>query len=50
MEQNIIQTNGGITINVKKTCEKRHICETEYVLLDCFTCIFVNYYSIIDSC
>ena len=49
MEHNVIQINGGITINVKKTCKKHHICEIEYVLLDCFTCIFTNYYGIIDS-
>ena len=31
MEENVIQINGGITINVDVTAKKSHVCEKDYV-------------------
>ena len=30
-EQDVIQINGGITINVNVSVKKRHVCEKDYV-------------------
>ena len=32
MEKNVIQINGGITINACVTAKKRHACEKDYIL------------------
>ena len=31
MEENIVQMNGGITINADVSLKKRHICERNYM-------------------
>ena len=31
MEKNVIQINGGITINVYFKCKKRHVFEKDYI-------------------
>ena len=31
MEENVIQINGGITINVDVTAKKSRVCEKDYV-------------------
>ena len=31
MEENVIQTSGGITLNVDVSVKKHHVCDKDYV-------------------